>query len=184
MTRHSPLLVETMQANPSKSRRELDGIDTQHFDRRQGLGGDPFEERFKAIAVEHDACFAELAHYGDLDSEPAWTVSEVAVRCSSPAMRAGRPPRLGYKPTGYRDRWRGGGPPATMHGFRGLFIGVPSAWKGLRRPVFLGSEACAAGFARAAQRVGAYEQGPTRTMPSSMSSRLIALSPEPTDRTF
>ena len=52
MTNHYHLLVETPEGNLSKGMRQLNGVYTQHFNRRHGRAGHVFQARFKAIPVE------------------------------------------------------------------------------------------------------------------------------------
>jgi hypothetical protein len=55
MTTHYHFVVETPDANLSKGIRQLNGVDTQPFNRRYGLVVHLFQGRFKAILVERDA---------------------------------------------------------------------------------------------------------------------------------
>jgi REP element-mobilizing transposase RayT len=63
MTNHYHLLVETPEANLSRGMRQLNGIYTQRFNRRHNRVGHVFQGRYKAIIVEKDAYFCELARY-------------------------------------------------------------------------------------------------------------------------
>ena len=55
MSNHYHFVIETPEANLSKGMRQLNGVYTQHFNRRHGLAGHLFQGRFKAILVERDA---------------------------------------------------------------------------------------------------------------------------------
>src|SRR4030042_5793823 len=63
MGNHYHLLIETPDGNLSKGMRELNGIYTQHFNRRHGRVGHVFQGRFKAILVEKDSYLLELCRY-------------------------------------------------------------------------------------------------------------------------
>ncbi len=63
MTNHYHLLVETPDGNLSKGMRQLNGVYTQRFNRKQGRVGHVFQGRFRGILVEKDAYLLELARY-------------------------------------------------------------------------------------------------------------------------
>ena len=63
MNNHYHLLVETPDANLSKGMRQLNGVYTQWFNRKQRRVGHLFQGRYKAILVEKDAYLLELSRY-------------------------------------------------------------------------------------------------------------------------
>ena len=52
MESHYHLVVECPQANLSKGMRQLNGVYTQHYNRRHGQEGPLFQGRFKSILFE------------------------------------------------------------------------------------------------------------------------------------
>ena len=63
MSNHYHLLVETIDGNLSKGMRQLNGIYTQHFNRRHNQVGHLFQGRYKAILVQQDSYLLELSRY-------------------------------------------------------------------------------------------------------------------------
>jgi REP element-mobilizing transposase RayT len=63
MDNHYHLLIETPKGNLSAGRRQLNGIYTQEFNRRNTSSGHLFQGRFKAILVEKQAHLLELSRY-------------------------------------------------------------------------------------------------------------------------
>lgn len=63
MDNHYHLLVQTPDANLSKGMRQLNGVFTQHSNRRHRRVGHLFQGRFKAILVDSDAYLLELSRY-------------------------------------------------------------------------------------------------------------------------
>ena len=63
MTNHYHVVVETPDANLSKGMRQLNGVYTQRFNRSHSRVGHVFQGRFKAILVDKDNYFLELARY-------------------------------------------------------------------------------------------------------------------------
>jgi len=63
MSNHYHLLVETIDGNLSKGMRQLNGVYTQHFNRRHGEVGHLFQGRYKAILVQKDNYLLELSRY-------------------------------------------------------------------------------------------------------------------------
>ena len=63
MSNHYHLLVETPEANLSKGMRQLNGVYTQDFNRRNHCCGHVFQGRFKSILVDKEAYLLELARY-------------------------------------------------------------------------------------------------------------------------
>ncbi len=63
MTNHYHLLVETPDGNLSNGMRQLNGVYTQRFNRKQGRVGHVFQGRFKGILVEKESYLLALARY-------------------------------------------------------------------------------------------------------------------------
>ncbi len=63
MPNHYHLLVETPDGNLSKGMRQLNGVYTQRFNRKQRRVGHVFQGRFKGILVEKESYLLELARY-------------------------------------------------------------------------------------------------------------------------
>ena len=63
MPNHYHLLVQTPDANLSRSMRQLNGIYTQRYNRRHGCDGQLFRGRYKSILVESDSYALELVRY-------------------------------------------------------------------------------------------------------------------------
>jgi REP element-mobilizing transposase RayT len=63
MNNHYHLLIETPDGNLSKGMRQLNGVYTQSSNRRHKRAGHLFQGRYKAILVDRDAYFLELARY-------------------------------------------------------------------------------------------------------------------------
>src|SRR6266511_5754104 len=63
MGNHYHLMIETPEANLTKGMRHLNGVFTQWSNRRHKRGGHLFQGRYKAILVDRDSYFLELARY-------------------------------------------------------------------------------------------------------------------------
>jgi REP-associated tyrosine transposase len=63
MPNHYHLLVQTPDANLSRSMRHLNGVYTQRYNRRHGYDGQLFRGRYKSIVVESDSYALELVRY-------------------------------------------------------------------------------------------------------------------------
>jgi REP element-mobilizing transposase RayT len=63
MDNHYHLLIETPEPNLSAGMRQLNGVYTQHHNRRHARVGHLFEGRYKAIIVEKDSYLLELCRY-------------------------------------------------------------------------------------------------------------------------
>lgn len=63
MTNHYHLLLETVDGNLSGGMRQLNGLYTQHFNRRHSLAGHLFQGRYKAILVQKETYLLELTRY-------------------------------------------------------------------------------------------------------------------------
>jgi putative transposase len=63
MGNHYHLMIETPEANLTKGMRQLNGVFTQWSNRRHQRSGHLFQGRYKAILVDWDSYFLELARY-------------------------------------------------------------------------------------------------------------------------
>jgi putative transposase len=63
MGNHYHLMIETPEANLTKGMRHLNGVFTQWSNRRHRRSGHLFQGRYKAILVDRDSYFLELARY-------------------------------------------------------------------------------------------------------------------------
>jgi putative transposase len=63
MSNHYHLLVETPDANLSKGMRQLNGVYTQDFNRRNHCCGHVFQGRYKSVLVEKEGYLLELTRY-------------------------------------------------------------------------------------------------------------------------
>jgi putative transposase len=63
MGNHYHLMIETPEANLTMGMRQLNGVFTQWSNRRHQRSGHLFQGRYKAIVVDRDAYFLELARY-------------------------------------------------------------------------------------------------------------------------
>jgi putative transposase len=151
MTNHYHLLVETEHANLGRGMRHLNGTYTQAFNRAHSRVGHVFQGRYKAILVEAEAYFLELARYVVLNPVRAgmterpgdWLWSSYRATLGDvPApqwLEAG--PLLARFDHGCEARAK-----AAYADFVGLGIGKSSPWEAVRNQLFLGSEAFAGHF--------------------------------------
>jgi len=144
MTNHYHLVVETPEANLSAGMRQLNGVFTQHFNRRHGLVGHLFQGRYKAILVERDAYLLELSRYVVLNPVRAAMVPEASAwPWSSYRAMVGRQATPAWLETDWllgqfgSDRCRA---QARYAAFVDEGIGRPSVWSDLRHQVFLGGD--------------------------------------------
>jgi REP-associated tyrosine transposase len=63
MGNHYHLMIETPEGNLTKGMRQLNGVFTQWSNRRHNRSGHLFQGRYKAILVDRDSYFLELARY-------------------------------------------------------------------------------------------------------------------------
>jgi putative transposase len=76
MTNHYHLVIETPDGNLSKGMRQLNGVFTQHSNRRHARTGHLFQGRFKGSLVDGDSYLLELARYVVLNPVRARMVSQ------------------------------------------------------------------------------------------------------------
>jgi putative transposase len=60
---HYHLMLETVEPNLSQAMRQINGLYTQHFNRRHRLVGHLFQGRYKAILVQKESYLLELTRY-------------------------------------------------------------------------------------------------------------------------
>lgn len=80
MTNHYHLMLETVEGNLAQGMRQLNGIYSQHINRRHGRVGHVFQGRYHAVLVQKDAYLLELTRYivlnpvraGMADNADAW----------------------------------------------------------------------------------------------------------------
>ncbi|MFP4445016.1 MAG: transposase [Desulfosudaceae bacterium] len=63
MPNHYHLLIQTPQANLSRTMRHINGVYTQRYNRRHGCDGQLFRGRYKSILVEADSYLLQLMRY-------------------------------------------------------------------------------------------------------------------------
>lgn len=78
MTNHYHLLIETPDGNLSMGMRQLNGVYTQHINRRHRLAGHLFQGRYKAILVQKETYLLELTRYVVLNPVRARMVKRIA----------------------------------------------------------------------------------------------------------
>lgn len=78
MTNHYHLVIETPDANLSRGMRQLNGVYTQHINRRHRRVGHVFQGRYKSILIDKEAYLLEVARYVVLNPVRAHMVNDVA----------------------------------------------------------------------------------------------------------
>jgi putative transposase len=68
MGNHYHLMLETVEPNLSQAMRQINGLYTQHFNRRHRLVGHLFQGRYKSILVQKESYLLELTRYIVLNS--------------------------------------------------------------------------------------------------------------------
>ena len=63
MDNHYHLMVRTPEGNLGRAMRHLNGVYTQHFNRRHGRDGALFRGRYKAVLVEAEVYWTHLSRY-------------------------------------------------------------------------------------------------------------------------
>lgn len=144
MGNHYHLLLETPEPNLSSGMRQLNGIYTQHHNRRHDRVGHLFQGRFKSILVEKEAHLLELIRYVVLNPVRAGLVRGPEVwEWSNYLATAG----LAHSPRWLEIDWtlaQFGGGPLACDRYRQFVEGgmnePRTPWVNLRRQVFLGGE--------------------------------------------
>ncbi|MBX3475896.1 MAG: transposase [Planctomycetes bacterium] len=145
MTNHYHVLLETPEGNLSEGMRHLNGVYTQHVNRRHHRVGHVFQGRFKAVLVEREAHLLELARYVVLNPVRAGMVNNAAewAWSSHHAMLGLTVPPAWLEVDALlrafaRTRARA---VAAYVDFVRAGVGLPPVWEGLRGQVYLGSDA-------------------------------------------
>jgi len=144
MSNHYHLLVETPDGNLSKGMRQLNGVYTQHFNRRHSRVGHVFQGRYKAILVDKDDYLLELARYIVLNPVRAQMVrSAKDWGWSSYRATAGQAESPEWLQTDWLLAAFGSRKGKAMEAYRRFVAegkNQPSPWQGLRNQVYLGDE--------------------------------------------
>ncbi len=144
MTNHYHFVVETADGNLSKGMRQLNGVYTQHVNRRHGLVGHLFQGRFKAILVDRDAYLLELSRYVVLNPVRAGMVADASAWAwSSYRAMVGLERSPSWLVTDWTLGQFGHSRTRAEAGYAAYVaggVGEPSIWGGLRHQVFLGRE--------------------------------------------
>ncbi|MBF0168066.1 MAG: transposase [Alphaproteobacteria bacterium] len=150
MTNHYHLLVETGQANLSRGMRQLNGVYTQDFNRAHRRVGHLFQGRYKAILIEVESYFLELARYVVLNPVRAKLVETPAGWLwSSYRATLGQsdaPEWLEAASLLGRFADDEGRARAAYAAFVSEGIAQPSPWEAVRHQLILGSESFAEKF--------------------------------------
>lgn len=97
MNGHYHLVVDVPRANLSKGMRQLNGVYTQHFNRRHEQDGPLFQGRFKSVLFEPETYLLALVRYAVLSPVRAGLVTSTdKYRWSSHRATAGLVRRPGY----------------------------------------------------------------------------------------
>ena len=144
MSNHYHLLVETPDGNLSKGMRQLNGVYTQHFNRRHGRVGHVFQGRYKAILVDKNAYLLELARYIVLNPVRAQMVRSAREwPWSSYRATAGQTGGSEWLQTEWLLAAFGRRKGKAMEAYRRFVAegkNQPSPWQALRNQVYLGDE--------------------------------------------
>lgn len=144
MTNHYHIVVETPEGNLSRGMHQLNGVYTQHVNRRHRRVGHVFQGRYKAILVEKEAHLLELARYVVLNPVRAGMAAAAGdwPWSSYQAMIGAAP-----KPAWLQRDWllgQFGEQPeravAQFIDFVRAGVGLPSVWEALRQQIYLGSD--------------------------------------------
>ncbi len=144
MDNHYHIVVETVEGNLSKGMRQLNGVYTQHFNRRHNRVGHVYQGRYKAILVEKDSYLLELSRYVVLNPVRASMVKRVDQwPWSSYSAMIGNSSCFEWLQTdwilGQFDKKRKQAITDYVNFVR-AGAGLPSVWDSLRGQIYLGSE--------------------------------------------
>ena len=150
MGNHYHLMIETPKANLTKGMRQLNGVFTQWSNRRHKRSGHLFQGRYKAIHIERDSYFLELARYIVLNPVRAGMVKHPQHwKWSSFGATAGVSPtpewltteevlvQFGKRRAEARRKYQA---------FVAEGVGAESIWKDLRGQIYLGRDEFVAGL--------------------------------------
>lgn len=144
MGNHYHLMIETPEGNLTKGMRQLNGVFTQWSNRRHKRSGHLFQGRYKAILVNRDSYFLELARYIVLNPVRAamvkhpsqWTWSSYGATSGTAAAPAWLTTddllaEFGKRQAGARRKYQE---------FIAEGMGKESIWKNLKGQIYLGDD--------------------------------------------
>jgi REP element-mobilizing transposase RayT len=144
MGNHYHLMIETPEGNLTKGMRQLNGVYTQWSNRRHKRSGHLFQGRYKAILVDQDSHFLELARYivlnpvrADMVKRPGqWSWSSYRATAGTAAAPVWLTiddllAEFGKRRAVARQKYQE---------FINEGIGRESIWKDLRGQIYLGDE--------------------------------------------
>ncbi len=144
MGNHYHLMIETPQGNLTKGMRQLNGVFTQWSNRRHKRSGHLFQGRYKAILVNRESYFLELARYVVLNPVRAamvkhprlWTWSSYGATTGTVATPAWLTTddllaEFGKRQAGARRKYQE---------FIAEGMGKESIWKDLNGQIYLGDD--------------------------------------------
>jgi REP element-mobilizing transposase RayT len=144
MGNHYHLMIETPEGNLTKGMRQLNGVFTQWSNRRHKQSGHLFQGRYKAILVDRDSYFLELARYIVLNPVRAAMVKRPGQWAwSSYNMTTGKgaaPPWLTTEDLLAQFGKRRSAARRKYQEFIAEGIGQASIWKDLRGQIYLGDD--------------------------------------------
>ncbi len=144
MGNHYHLMIETPEGNLTKGMRQLNGVFTQWSNRRHKRSGHLFQGRYKAIHVDRDSYFLELARYIVLNPVRAAMVRHPRLWAwSSYGATIGTSPAPVWLTAGdllARFGKRGAGARRKYQRFIEEGMGAESIWKDLKGQIYLGDE--------------------------------------------
>ena len=144
MGNHYHLMMETPEGNLTKGMRQLNGVFTQWSNRRHKRSGHLFQGRYKAILVNRDSYFLELARYIVLNPVRAAMVKHPSQwKWSSYGATSGRASAPAWLTT-YdllaEFGKRGAAGRRKYQEFIAEGMGKESIWKDLQGQIYLGDD--------------------------------------------
>jgi len=145
MSNHYHLVVETVEGNLSQGMRQLNGVYTQHVNRRYQRVGHVFQGRYKAILVEKEGYLLELSRYVVLNPVRAGIVADAGQwSWSSYAAMVGEAAAPPWLQTDWILSQFGEQRAVALARYRDFVhagVGLPALWDELRGQIYLGSDA-------------------------------------------
>jgi hypothetical protein len=137
-------MIETPEANLIKGMRPLNGVFTQWSNRRHKRSGHLFQGRYKAILVDRDSYFLELARYIVLNPVRAAMVKHPRLWAwSSYGMTIGTSPAPAWLTTDGLLAEFGKRRAGARHKYQQFIeegMGAESIWKDLKGQIYLGDD--------------------------------------------
>lgn len=144
MGNHYHLMIGTPEANLTKGMRHLNGVFTQWSNRRHKRSGHLFQGRYKAILIDRDSYFLELARYVVLNPVRAGMVKHPSrwVWSSYGATIGTCPTPVWLTTDGLLAEFgkRRAGAIRKYQQFIEEGMGAESIWKNLRGQIYLGDD--------------------------------------------